>query len=227
MALPTKQTRVVLAKRPSGPPVEGEHLVLERGAAVPTPTEGEMLVRNLLMSLDPAMRPQMSIRTYVEPMPLGSTVRSTTIGQVVQEAAGSGEKKFRTGDLVMGPGGWQEFYCAKQREVQRVNVPAHNIPLNALLGIMGGTGLTAYFGLLKVGQPKAGETVLVSGAGGATGNVACQIAKNVLGCKVVGIAGGAEKCKFFSRRVGPGRSDRLQSGERSQCCHQAYLPQGR
>jgi len=148
------------------------------------------------MSLDPAMRTQMSIRTYVEPVPLGTVMRAQTVSEVVEDGGG-----LKRGTLVTAPGGWQEYYAAHPKELQPVDVPA-DLPLSSALGVLGGTGLTAYFGLLRVGQPKAGETVLVSGAAGATGNVVCQIAKHVVGCKVVGIAGGADKCRWLVDSLG-------------------------
>lgn len=196
MQLPPSQLRVMLAQRPTGIPQEGKDLVFEAGAAMPTVKDDHVLVRNLYMSLDPAMRPQMSIRTYVDPVPLGGTMRALTVGEVVRSIG-----QFSSGDLVIGPGGWQEYYSARPRELQLVAVP-EGVPVNAALGILGGTGLTAYFGLLKVGMPKEGETVLVSGAAGATGNVVCQIAKKIVGCRVVGIAGGPEKCRFLINELG-------------------------
>eukprot|EP00811_Abedinium_folium_P001613 NODE_11478_length_1284_cov_5.133967.p1 GENE.NODE_11478_length_1284_cov_5.133967~~NODE_11478_length_1284_cov_5.133967.p1 ORF type:complete len:347 (-),score=100.10 NODE_11478_length_1284_cov_5.133967:244-1215(-) len=162
---------------------------------MPALKDGQVLVRNLYMSLDPALRPQMSIRTYVAPVPVGGTMRANTIGEVAVPAG-----KLQKGDLVMGNGGWQEYWAASPKELVPVQIPA-GVPLNAALGLYGMTGLTAYFGLLRVGEPKAGETVLVSGAVGATGNVVCQIAK-LLGCRVVGIAGGAEKCRVLTEELG-------------------------
>lgn len=198
--LPDTQQRFVLAKRPAGNFREGEHLVFEAEAAMPRPGEGQVLVKNLYMSLDPALRPQMSVRTYVEPVAVGSVMRASTIGQVI---VGAGPLK--EGDLVMtnsfDVGGWQEYYAANAKEVRKVAVPPGMSP-SALLGVLGITGLTAYFGLLRVGQPAAGETVVVSGAAGATGSVAAQIAKHVLGCRVVGIAGGAKKCSWLTQQLG-------------------------
>jgi len=195
MSVPSSQRVVVLAKRPTGVPKEGEDLVFTNDA-VPQPKEGELLIKNLIMSLDPALRPQMSIRTYAEPVPVGGPMRAQTLGEVVVPSGG-----FQVGALVMGSGGWQEYYVAKPAEVQPVALP-EGVPLTAVLGVLGITGLTAFFGLSKVAEPKAGETILVSGAGGATGNVVCQLAKNVFGCKVYGIAGGQEKCRFLLEDLG-------------------------
>lgn len=194
--LPPTQSRFVLAKRPKGTPKEGEDLIFERGVPTPSPNMGEAVVRNLFMSLDPALRPQMNIRTYVEPVPIGDTMRATTVGEVVFPAG-----QHKRGDLVIGRGGWQEYYAAKASDLMPVMLPA-GIPVNAALGLFGVTGLTAYFGLFKVGEPKAGETVLVSGAAGATGSAAAQIAKHCIGCRVVGIAGGAEKCRILVEELG-------------------------
>lgn len=200
MSLPSCQSRFVLAKRPEGNFREGEHLVFESSAPLPSVAEGQLLVRNLYMSLDPALRPQMSVRTYVDPVPVGTTMRAATVGEVVTAAPG-----FKEGDLVLtndfDVGGWQEYYAANPKQVSKIAMPP-GAPINAALGILGLTGLTAYFGLLRVGNPAAGETVVVSGAAGATGSVVAQIAKHVVGCKVVGIAGGAEKCKFLIEELG-------------------------
>lgn len=194
--LPSTQSRFVLAQRPKGTPKEGEDLVFESNARMPVPKEGEAVVRNLFMSLDPALRPQMSIRTYVEPVPIGDTMRASTVGEVVVPVG-----PHQQGDLVMGRGGWQEYYAAPASELMPVRLPV-GIPVNAALGLLGVTGLTAYFGLLNIGEPKAGETVLVSGAAGATGSAAAQIAKHCVGCRVVGIAGGPEKCRVLVEELG-------------------------
>lgn len=196
MGLPTAQARFVLAKRPVGNFREGEHLVFEPSAGLPEVKRGQLLIRNLYMSLDPALRPQMSIRTYVEPVPVGGPMRATTVGEVVVGAGG-----LQEGEIVMGLGGWQEYYVADVKDVRRVFIP-DGAPIQAALGILGITGITAYFGLLRVGAAVAGETVVVSGAAGATGSVAAQIAKHVLGCTVVGIAGGAKKCQFLTEELG-------------------------
>lgn len=201
MAFPTTQSRFVLAKRPQGNFREGEHLVFEPSAHLPVVKPGQLLVRNLYMSLDPALRPQMSIRTYVEPIAVGDTMRASTVGEVVI-AAGA----FQEGDLVQatglrGTGGWQEYYVAEPKHVTKLSLPP-GAPINTALGILGITGLTAYFGLLRVGAPVAGETVVVSGAAGATGSVVAQIAKHVVGCTVIGIAGGAKKCRLLTEELG-------------------------
>lgn len=123
-------------------------------------------------------------------------MRGNTVGQVVQGAG-----HLKPGDLVQGNGGWQEYYSAKPNEVTQVSLPP-GVPPQLTLGVLGITGLTAYFGLLRVGEPKAGDTVLVSGAAGATGSVAAQIAKHIVGCRVIGIAGGPEKCRFLTEELG-------------------------
>eukprot|EP00451_Oxyrrhis_marina_P001188 CAMPEP_0204275966 /NCGR_PEP_ID=MMETSP0468-20130131/27039_1 /ASSEMBLY_ACC=CAM_ASM_000383 /TAXON_ID=2969 /ORGANISM="Oxyrrhis marina" /LENGTH=352 /DNA_ID=CAMNT_0051252439 /DNA_START=47 /DNA_END=1105 /DNA_ORIENTATION=- len=194
--LPATQKRFILAKRPDGTPKEGEHLIWEAAAPMPQAKEGQVVVRNLYMSLDPALRPQMSIRTYVEPVPVGDVMRAQTLGEVV---VGTGA--LQPGALVTGIGGWQEYFVADPKELTPVTLPP-NTPPNAILGILGITGLTAYFGLLRIGTPKAGETVLVSGAAGATGSVVAQIAKHVVGCRVIGIAGGQAKCDFLTKDLG-------------------------
>lgn len=200
MALPSKQHQVKLVKRAPYPGSfrEGEHLVSFWDQPIQH-EKGHCLVKNLVMSLDPTLRPQMSIDTYVKKVELESVMRATTLGEVVV-AAGD----FKVGDLVlstMGEGGFQEYYSAQPRSLQKVILP-DDIPITAALGIMGLTGLTAYFGLLRVGQPRKGETVLVSGAAGATGSVVAQIAKHIVGCRVIGIAGGPAKCKFLVDELG-------------------------
>jgi len=223
-ALPQTQMQVRLERRPSGPPREGEDLVFYPRQPMPQAGPGQALVRNLVMSLDPALRPQMSIKTYVDAVAVGDVMRATTIGEVVEDASG----RFAAGDLVAGQGGWQQYYTASPKELQRVAVPA-DLPAAASLGILGVTGLTAYFGLLRIGAPKAGETVLVSGAAGATGSVAAQIAKRIVGCRVVGIAGGKEKCRWLTDELGLDAAidyKEVGSGEGLSRAIRAHCPKG-
>jgi NADPH-dependent curcumin reductase CurA len=164
---------------------------------VPALHEGEVLVKNLYMSFDPAMRGWMEDRkSYIPPVQIGEVMRAGTVGQVVE----SRDPKHPVGSFVQGLLGWQEYAVAGKGPNQVSSVP-EGVSLTAPLGVLGITGLTAYFGLLDLGKPKPGETVLVSGAAGATGSVASQIAK-LKGCRVIGIAGGPEKCSWLETELG-------------------------
>jgi hypothetical protein len=152
--------------------------------------DGEVRVRTLWLSFDPAMRGWMDDRrSYIPPMALGDPVRAGAVGQVVE----SKHHAYAPGALVQGMFGWQDYATARGDGLARV--PA-GVPPSWVLGVLGITGLTAYFGLLDVGKPKAGDVVVVSGAAGATGSIAGQIAR-IQGCRVIGIAGGAEKCRWL------------------------------
>ncbi|MFT5577947.1 MAG: NADPH-dependent curcumin reductase CurA [Paraglaciecola psychrophila] len=166
--------------------------------AIPEPGEGEVLVQNLYLSFDPTFRGQMVDRpSYVAPMQLGEVMRGGSGGRVVA----SNNARFQVGDLVSGAGGWQDYFVAGSNDVLSLSKLAEGVSIPNALSIFGITGLTAYFGLLDIGQPKAGDTVLVSGAAGATGSVVGQIAK-LKGCRVIGIAGGQEKCNWLKREAG-------------------------
>jgi NADPH-dependent curcumin reductase CurA len=164
---------------------------------VPTVGPGQVLVRNLYLSMDPTQRGWMARDTYIPAMAVGDVVRSSGVGQVV----GSRHDGFRQGDLVRGGVGWQDYLLTDGGgPLPLVKLPAGvDIPL--AMSVLGLTGITAYFGLLEVGRPEKGETVVVSGAAGATGSVAGQIAK-IRGCQVVGIAGGPEKCGWLTGEAG-------------------------
>lgn len=181
----------LLAKRPIG--MVSEANFEYRESAVPQPAEGEVLVRNLYLSFDPAMRGWMEDReSYLPPIAIGDPMRAGCIGQVVE----SKHSEFKAGELVQGMFGWQDYAIASPTGAfPPSRVPA-GIPPTLPLGPMGITGFTAYFGLLDLGEPKAGQTVVVSGAAGATGSVAAQIAR-IKGCRVIGIAGGPEKCQWL------------------------------
>lgn len=165
-------------------------------APVSAPKEGQILVRNSLISVDPAMRSWMNEgKSYMEPVRVGDVMRAAGAGQVVQ----SEDPRFKAGDAVTGLVGVQEYSILQAKDA--VKVDATSVPLSAYLNILGLPGFTAYFGLLDVGQLKDGETVLVSGAAGAVGSAVGQIAK-VKGCRVIGIAGGPEKCDYVTRTLG-------------------------
>lgn len=161
----------------------------------------KILVRVHYLSLDPAMRQWLTAkRSYIAPVELGAVMRGQSIAQVVavgSELAG----EYAVGDWVVAYSGWQEYAELGRKEAQRVAIPAGARPTDAM-SVLGMTGLTAYFGMVEVGRPREGNTVVVSGAAGATGMVAGQIAKVYGAKRVVGIAGGREKCEFLTRELG-------------------------
>jgi NADPH-dependent curcumin reductase len=184
--------RIVLASRPEGW-VTPENFRLEK-ASMPAPGDGEVLVKNLWLSLDPYMRGRMSdAKSYVKGVDIGEVMVGQTAGEVLE----SKNPGFRKGDHVLTQLGWQLYGATK--EVMKVD--GSRAPLSYYLGVLGMPGMTAYFGLKEIGQPKAGETVLVSAASGAVGSVVGQLAK-VWGCRAVGIAGGREKCDYVTRELG-------------------------
>jgi hypothetical protein len=186
--------RIVLVKRPEGE-VTPDCLRLEE-APLPVPGEGEALVKNLYLSLDPTQQGWMKYDSYMPAIPIGDVVRSGGVGEVIE----SRSPHYTKGQLVSGLVGWQEYAIADGGGRRMQAVPA-GVGAEDAVSVFGITGLTAYFGLLEVGRPKPGETVVVSGAAGATGSVVGQIAK-IVGCRVVGIAGGPEKCKWLTGELG-------------------------
>ncbi len=183
--MPIMNRRVVLVSRPSGWVQESNFAVEE--APLPVPADGEFLVKNLWLSLDPYMRGRMNdTKSYAPHVELGALMVGATIGQVME----SHHPQFAVGDFVSAGLGWQEYGVSSGQGVRKVD-PA--LPLSVYLGAAGMPGVTAYIGLLDIGTPKAGETVVVSAAAGAVGSVVGQIAK-IKGCHVVGIAGGPAKC---------------------------------
>jgi NADPH-dependent curcumin reductase CurA len=187
----------LLAKRPFGVVTKENFEYAE--TPIPEPGDGEVLVRNLYLSFDPTQRGWMEDReSYLPPVQLGEPMRAGSIGQVVE----SNNPEFQKGDLVQTTGGWQDFIVAAPGQgVLGLSKVPDGVPPEMMLSVLGVTGLTAYFGLLDLGEPKSGETVLVSGAAGATGSVAGQIAK-LKGCRVVGIAGGIDKCRWLAEEAG-------------------------
>ncbi len=189
--------QILLASRPVGEPT-ADHFRLVQ-ADVPEPLEGQVLVRHHYLSLDPYMRGRMNEgRSYAAPQPLGEVMIGGTVGEVVV----SRHPGFAVGDRVVGMGGWQEYSVvdAAQPGVLR-KVDTTHVPLSAYLGPVGMPGVTAWVGLTQIIEPKAGETVVVDAASGAVGGVVGQLAK-ARGCRVVGIAGGAEKCRYVVDELG-------------------------
>ena len=178
--------QVLLKNRPSGIP-EAAHFEIVQ-SPMPEPADGQILVRNFYLSVEPAMRGWVSpVANYSEPVALGAVMRSLASGRV--EA--SRHPDFKPGERVTGWFGWQDYAAVDAGAVER-KVTDGDLPLSTSLGVLGLNGITAYFGLLEVGQPKAGETVVVSTAAGAVGSCVGQIAQ-IKGCRTVGIAGGPTK----------------------------------
>ncbi|HQR32931.1 MAG TPA: NADP-dependent oxidoreductase [Blastocatellia bacterium] len=183
-----------LAARPEGLIKESDFTWTEE--AVPELQDGQFLVRNLYLSLDPTMRMWATRDTYLPAVPIGDVMRGGTIG-IVEESRNA---NFKVGDHVSGLLGWQEYAITDGKGVNALpNLPG--VPLTAHFGLFGHIGLTAYFGLLDIGQPKAGETLVVSAAAGAVGSLVGQIGK-IKGCRVVGIAGADDKCKWIVDELG-------------------------
>jgi NADPH-dependent curcumin reductase CurA len=190
----TVSREIRLKHRPVGLPSESDFELV--ATPIPTLRVGEVLVRNLYMSVDPYMRGRMIAQpSYVEPFALGQPLEGGCVGQVVQSQGG----EFRVGDHVLGRKGWREYYVSDGADLTKID-PAL-APLQAYLGILGMPGLTAYVGLLDIGRPEAGNTVFVSAAAGAVGSVVCQIAK-LKGCRVVGSAGSAAKVHWLRDAAG-------------------------
>jgi len=191
----TSHRVIKMASHPDGALDDGDfELVDER---VPEPADGEALVRTLYLSLDPAIRVWMNgIDTYVPGIHVGDVMRAGGLGEVVQSRSAA----YTEGDLVFGMMQWSEYCIARAGPDGMMTLPRQE-PITAFLSVLGVTGLTAYFGMFDVAQPKEGETVVVSGAAGAVGSVAGQIGK-IIGCRVVGIAGGPEKCAWITDELG-------------------------
>jgi NADPH-dependent curcumin reductase CurA len=168
-----------------------------RETPVPSPGDGEVLVKVLWLSFDPTQRGWMTMDTYVPKIPLGEVMRASAVGEIVE----SRKTGFDPGDLVLGLFGWQDYAVTDGAGLFPMMKLFPGIPPNLALSLFGITGLTAYFGVLDVGQPKSGETFVVSAAAGATGSVAGMIAK-IKGCRVIGIAGGPEKCRWVREEAG-------------------------
>ena len=204
----TMNRKIVLNSRPIGAPTT-ENFRLEE-TAILTPSSGQVLLRTLYLSLDPYMRGRMSdAPSYATPVEIGNVM----VGSTVSRVEDSQHPDYQVGDLVLGNSGWQDYHLADGFNLTKLDDSATHPSL--ALGVLGMPGFTAYMGLLDIGQPKAGETVVVAAASGAVGSVVGQIAK-INGCHVVGIAGGAEKCQFVIDELGFDACIDHRSGDLSQ-----------
>jgi len=189
-----KNRRWLLAERPTGEINDKQFTWVEE--EIPSIADGELLVRVLYLSCDPTQRGWISRDTYLPVVKIGEVVRSGGVGRVIA----SKNSQFVVGDLVSGLVGWQDYAVMNGEGMFKPGKVPPDVPIPLAMSTFGLTGLTAYFGLLEIGRPKEGETVLVSGAAGATGSIVAQIAK-IKGCHVVGIAGGKEKCDWLKNDV--------------------------
>ena len=187
--------RQLLAERPNGMPNENTWSFVEETVAALQ--DGEILIEQSHISLDPAMRGWINdSRSYIPPVQIGEVMRAGSVGKVIDT---QGETKFKVGDYVTGWGGVQQYYVGNGDGFVQIEPNPDNHP--KYLGVLGMPGMTAYFGILEVGEIKEGDVVLVSGGAGAVGSVVGQIAK-IKGCTVIGIAGGPEKCAYMTDELG-------------------------
>lgn len=190
----TVNRQIILAKRPVGMPDES-NLKLQEGT-VPEVADGQVLVRTVYLSLDPYMRGRMSAaKSYAASVAEGTVMEGATVGQVVESRSAD----FQPGDYVLARGGWQEYSVEPGKNLRKLD-PAV-APISTAVGVLGMPGFTAYVGLAEIGKPQQGETVVVSAAAGAVGQVVGQIAK-IHGCRVVGVAGAADKCEHVVSAYG-------------------------
>src|SRR3954452_15594610 len=186
--------RIVLAARPKGEPQDTDFRLEE--TAIPRPADHQVLLRILYLSLDPYMRGRMNEGpSYAPPVSIGEVMEGATVAEVIE----SQSPQWKPGDLVLSYSGWQEYAVADPEGLRKLGPSL--APVSTALGVLGMPGLTAYTGLLNIGQPKAGEMVVVSAASGAVGSVVGQIAK-IKGTRVVGIAGSSDKCKYLVHELG-------------------------
>src|SRR2546428_1820193 len=189
-----KNTQVIFKSRPEDFPSEDNFEIVQ--SDVPQAGEGQVLRKTIYLSVDPYMRGRMStMRSYAEPAKLGEPMVGSTISEVIE----SKNPRYQAGDYVLGLDGWQAFAASDGKGLRKLD-PAQ-APITTSVGVLGMPGLTAYVGLLDIGRPKAGETVVVSAAAGAVGSLAGQIAK-IKGCRVVGTAGLGEECAYVVNDLG-------------------------
>lgn len=190
-----KTREVQLASRPDGWPEPSNFALAE--TTVDSPAEGEALVQNLFMSVDPYMRGRMrDVKSYVPPFQIGKVLDGGSVGKVIE----SRHPELHEGDFVVGMQGWREHYLTDGTGQRKID-PSLGAPLSTYLGVLGMPGLTAYVGLLDIGRPKPGETVLVSAAAGAVGSLVGQLAK-IQGCRAVGSAGSDDKVRHLVDGLG-------------------------
>ena len=185
----------LLARRPNGPLSSLDFQWVT--SPIPEPGPGEILVRNLCLSCDPTQRGWIEASTYYPVVKIGEVMRSFGAGEVLV----SRNPQFQPGDLLQGLFGWQDYAIAGREDLYPLLPIPSGVSIETALSILGNTGMTAYFGLLEVGRPQPDETVVVSAAAGATGSIVGQIAK-IKGCRVIGIAGGHEKCQYLIDELG-------------------------
>ena len=193
----TTNRQIHLVSRPSGEATVDNFRLVE--ALVGEPNEGQVLVRIHYLSLDPYMRGRMNdAKSYAQPQALNQVMQGGTVGEVVA----SKHPNYRAGDTVAGMGGWQQYAMVDGSMPGLLRkVDATHIPLSAYLGAVGMPGVTAWYGLMKICQPKAGQTLVVSAASGAVGSAVGQLAKT-RGCRAVGVAGGIDKCRYVTQELG-------------------------
>jgi hypothetical protein len=192
--MPITNQQVLLAARPAGAPKESDFRIVE--TPLREPADGELVVENRWLSLDPYMRGRMSeAKSYAKPVELGAVMIGGTVGAVIA----SRNAAYAVGDMVLGMLGWQRYAVSTGAGLMKIDTS--RVPASAYLGAVGMPGVTAWYGLTDIGAPKAGETVVVAAASGAVGSVVGQLAK-LRGCRAVGIAGGPEKCEHVVRELG-------------------------
>ena len=192
--MPNTARRIVMASRPVGEPKPSDFRLEE--FPVPQAGPGQLLLKTRWLSLDPYMRGRMSdAPSYAKPVGVDEVMEAGTVSEVVE----SNNPKYEKGDIVLSRAGWQTHLLSDGSGLRKLDPKA--APISTALGVLGMPGMTAYAGLLEIGQPKAGETVVVSAASGAVGSVVGQIAK-IKGARAVGIAGGPEKCKYVKDELG-------------------------
>jgi len=214
----TTNKQITLAVRPVGFPKESDFRLVE--APVTTPGPGQFLVQSLYLSVDPYMRGRMNAaKSYAPPVELGGVMVGGVVGQVVE----SHHPRFAAGEIVEGYFGWQQYALSDGVGARKVDPSL--APISTALGVLGMPGLTAYFGLLEIGKPQPGETVVVSGAAGAVGSLVGQIAK-IQGCHVVGIAGTDEKARYVVEELGFDSAFNYKSARNYRAKLKTLCPQG-
>lgn len=192
--MPTLNRQITLAARPAGMPKESDFRLEE--SPMPSPAGGEVLVKALYLSVDPYMRGRLNgVSTYVRGVDLGEVIGGGVVGRVLE----SSDPRWAEGDIVEGMLGWREYAVAPARSLRRIDPTG--APISSALYVLGMPGLTAYFGLLEICRPQPGETVVVSGAAGAVGSLAGQIAR-IKRCRVIGVVGSNEKVRFLTEKLG-------------------------